>query len=107
MFANKMYYNAKHQLYEVKNNKEILLQLKRVVIQASDKIVRYGDLGDRLILKIIDRLLKIVIRIDKIIGKAEERIQNRKVLPKPKLMIMTGEIVEYVSFRKQMGELLD
>ena len=54
MFANKVYYNAKHQLDEGENNKEILLELKRVVIQASDKIVRYGDLGDRLTLKMND-----------------------------------------------------
>ena len=54
-----------------------------------------------------DKLFKMIIRIAKIIGKAEERIQNRKVLPKPKLMIWTGEILEYASFRKQMGELLD
>ena len=72
MFANKVYYNAKHQLDEGETNKEILLELKRVVTQASDKIVRYGDLGDRLILKMNDRLFKIGIQIAKIIDKAEE-----------------------------------
>ena len=107
MFANRVYHNAKQQLDGGETNKEILRELKRAVTQANDKIVRYGDLADRLILKMNDKLFRMIIRIAKIIGKADERIQNRKVLPKPKLMVWTGEILEYASFRKQMGELLD
>ena len=102
LYAGKVYYNAKQTLDSGERNKEILLGLKRKVIQTSDKFVKYGDLGDRQIVKLDDKLFKVEIHIAE-----EERIQNRKILPEPKLMVWSGEILEYRNFRKQMAELVN
>ena len=64
-------------------------------------------MGDPEIVKLDDKLFKLELRIAKIIGEEETRIQNRKILPKPNLMVWSGEILEYRNFRKQMAELVN
>ena len=78
LYADKEQYHAKHTLDSGEINKEVLLGLKRKIIQTSEKLVKFGDLGDIKIVKLDDKLFKVELHIAKIIGEEEARVQSRK-----------------------------
>ena len=105
-YAEKTYYLCKETVEE-NEEKQVLFTVKKDIERVRDKVEKFGDSEVDEIDIIQRKLFKLALVIDKKINKIEEVEQKRKVLPKAKLMVWSGDILEYQNFRKQMVELLD
>ena len=53
------------------------------------------------------KLYKLTKAVDIKLNEFDVREQKRKVLPKARLMVWDGDVMQYQSFKRQMMELLD
>ena len=97
----------KHRFFskELDNEeKQILVTLRKDLEKVRDLVIKFGDIGSDRIAYIDLKLYKLAKVIDKKLNYFDVRDAKRKVLPKARLMVYDGDMMQYLSFKKQILE---
>ena len=84
-----------------------MITLRKDLEKVRDLVIKYGDIGSDRIAYIDLKLYKLTKTIDKRLNSFDIRDAKHKVLPKARLMVWDGDVMQYQSFKRQMLELLD
>ena len=83
------------------------MTLRKDLEKVRDTVIKFGDISSDRITYIENKLYKLTKLMDKKLNSFDVRDAKRKVLPKAKLMVWSGDVMLYQSFKRQMLELLD
>ena len=85
----------------------LIITLRKDLEKVRDSVIKFGDISSDRIAYIENKLYKLTKLMDKKLNSFDVRDAKRKVLPKAKLMVWSGDVMLYQSFKRQMLELLD
>ena len=83
------------------------MTLRKDLEKNRDAVIKFGDNSSNRIAYKENKLYKLTKLMDKKLNSFDVRDAKRKVLPKARLMVWSGDVMLYQSFKRQMLELLD